>query len=222
MMEATMRKGAGEAMLLEQPGTEAETVSVDIPKVMVRRQMNQAGNSLLAALEPMTDDEFFVGGPNGISPAWTVGHLACVMDLFTMWIEVRDLVIPGWMHEVFNSIDLEAPTKTKAELVDREVLPKGDVVRLFRSTQVRTLKLLSDFDMRMWDSRTPPSNQDTLPTYGAIWQALGVHTFWHLGELAGCIPRFHGTHTLNTAVHYFYYRPGNARSGIFPTKLERP
>jgi len=215
-----MRKVA-EALVGNETGTESSVLGADIPKVMVRREMNQAGNTLLTALEPMTEGEFFQGGPNGISPAWTVGHLSCVMDLFTSWIEVRDLLIPGWMHDVFNSIDLEKPTKTKAEGVDREVLSKDDVLLLFRSTQVRTLKLLADFDMRLWDARTPPSNQDTLPTYGSIWQALGVHTFWHLGELSGCTSRFHGTHALNTAIHYFYYRPNGAKLGIVPATAER-
>ncbi len=91
---------------------------------------------------------------------------------------------------------------------------------LFRQAQVRALELLKDFDVQRWESPTPVHAPDTLPTYGTIWQSLGVHTFWHLGELAGCIPRFHGTYTLNTVAHYFY-TSANQNSGVFPRNVER-
>jgi hypothetical protein len=38
-----------------------------------------------------------------------------------------------------------------------------------------------------------------------VWEHLSVHTYWHLGELTGLLSRFHGTYTLNTLPHYFYY-----------------
>jgi hypothetical protein len=193
----------------------------DVPKAMVRRQMNQAGNILLTALEPFSDDDFFAGGPNGISPAWTVGHLACVMDLFTRWIEVRECLIPTWQHEVFNPVEIAKMSTTKAETVNRDVVSKEDIFLLFRTTQVRTLKLLDEFDARLWEAPSTPITPDTLPTYGSVWQNLGVHPFWHLGELCGCIPKFHGTHTLNTLAHYFYYPP-TQRSGVFPAKTGSP
>jgi hypothetical protein len=199
------------------------TRRLDVPKVLIRRQMNQAGNILLTAIEPFSDDEFFTAGLNGISAAWTVGHLACVMDLFTRWIEERELLIPDWMHNIFNSLEIEHPATTKAASVDRQALPKADVLLLFRNTQVRTLKLLNDFDMKLWDDAAPAHAPDTLPTYGAIWQNLGVHTFWHLGELCGALPRFHGTHTLNTLAHYFYFDPSRPkpRSGFFPSTTDK-
>ena len=215
---------AGEALTIVGREIEVDpALNVDTTKALLRRQMNQAGNILLTAIEPFSDDEFFAEGLNGISAAWTLGHLACVMDLFTQWIEERELVIPDWMHNIFNSLEIEHPTKTKAASVDRLTLPKSDVLLLFRNTQVRTLKLLGDFDMGLWEGRTPPYAPDSLPTYGSIWQNLGVHTFWHLGELCGALPRFHGTHTLNTLAHYFYFRPNrpSPRSGFFSTRPEQ-
>ncbi len=212
---------ASEALTI---GDDAESVlHADLPKAVVRRQMNQAGNILLTAIEPFSNDEFYAEALNGISAAWTVGHLACVMDLFTSWIEQRDLFIDATMHGVFNSLEIERPTKTKAASVDRVAMPKPDIMLLFRNTQVRTLKLLDEFDVALWESRTPPHAPETLPTYGAIWQNLGVHTFWHLGELCGALPRFHNTHSLNTLAHYFYFRPSRPmpRSGFFRTKREQ-
>ena len=90
------------------------------------------------------------------------------MDLFTSWIEERELLIPDWMHNIFNSLEIEHPTKTKAASVDRGALPKADILLLFRNTQVRTLKLLADFDAGLWESRTPPHAPESLPTYGSI------------------------------------------------------
>ena len=57
--------------------------NAEIARHIIRRQMNQSGNILLSAVEPMEDSTFFEAGVNGISVAWTLGHLACVMDLFS-------------------------------------------------------------------------------------------------------------------------------------------
>ena len=212
-----MTSNASAMRLVEEEGDEFEHASVrseDIVKLVVRRQMNQGGNILLAGLEPLTEAEFFAGGDNGISPAWTMGHLACVLDLFTSWIEGRDLAIARWSHDIFNSLNIEKKKdRTKAESVDPKVLPKGDIMLLFRQSQVHALEVLRDFDVKLWERPTPNHVPDTLPTWGAIWQSLGVHPFWHLGELAGCIKRFHGTYTLNTVTHYFY-TSADQRSGV--------
>ncbi|HVU05883.1 MAG TPA: DinB family protein [Polyangiaceae bacterium] len=183
----------------------AETAGDDLAKVVVRRQMIQAGNTLLLALEPLSDEEFFAGGLNGISPAWTVGHLACVTDLFASWM-TGQTELPRPMHDVFNSLDIGRKSGTKADAVDRAVYPKAELLLLFRQSQVRALQLLDVFDVGLWDVATPRQVPETLPTWGAIWQALGVHCSWHLGELSGAIERFHGTYTLNSVVHYFYTR----------------
>ena len=211
-----MTSNANAMRLVDIEGEGAARTSDDIAKSLIRRQMNQGGNILMAGLEPLTENEFFAGGANGISPAWTLGHLACVLDLFTSWVEVRDLTIPRWIHDIFNSLNIEKKSgTTKADSVDRKVLPKADIMLLFRQSQVHAIEALANFDMRLWDQPTPGNVPDTLPTYGAIWQSLGVHPFWHLGELCGCIPRFHGTYTLNTVTHYFY-TSAIQRSGIVP------
>jgi len=204
-----MRKSASGITLAARAHTEPASESAQ-SKTLVRRQMNQSGNILMSALEPFSEDNFFAGGVNGVSPAWTVGHLACVLDLFTSWLEHRDLIIEPWMHGIFNSLEIGTKSGTKADLVDRTRLSKAEILLLFRQAQVRALQLLEGFAPEDWDLLTPAHAPDTLPTHGAIWQSLGVHTFWHLGELSGCMPQFHGTYTLNTVAHYFY-APSPAR-----------
>jgi hypothetical protein len=176
----------------------------DLAKQIIRRQMKQAGNVLLCALEPLSDEEFFAGGDNGVSPAWTLGHLACVIDLFSSWVAGHPPLLSTRAHIVFNEHGLGKAEKTKAELVDPAEFAKIDIMLLFRQAQVHALEVLDQFETRLWDTPTVKPVPEALPTYGAIWQALGVHTFWHLGELCGCVSRFYGTYTLNTVVDYFY------------------
>lgn len=173
-------------------------------KRLVRSQMYLAGNTLMMGVEPLTQEEFFAGGVNGISPAWTVGHLACVLDLFTSFATGCKLVLPRETYAVFNPFEIKKRDVTKAETVDPKVFPKGDILLMFRRAQVRAFDALTAFDVARWEERPSDDIPDSLPTYGAIWSTLGVHTFWHLGELTGCIPKFHGTYTLNSAINYFF------------------
>ena len=176
----------------------------EIARHVIRRQMNQSGNILLSAVEPMDDDVFFEAGVNGISVAWPLGHLACVMDLFCGWIDGKGRLHDERLHAMFNPLGLESDPRPKAERVDRKSATRAKLILAFRSSQVRALHLLESFDLSLWNQATDPNVPDSLPLWGSIWEALGVHTFWHLGELAGCMPRFHGTYTLNTVLHYFY------------------
>jgi hypothetical protein len=176
----------------------------DLLRLAVRRQMNHGGNVLLSGVEPLSDDEFFAESGSGSSPAWTVGHLACVTDLFTSWLADGRRFNDRRAHEVFNRLEIGKSEQSKATSVRRDEFSKGDILLMFRESQVRAIHLLEDFDVALWNERTPKSIPETLPTFGAIWESLGVHTFWHLGELSGSIARFHGTYTLNTVTHYFY------------------
>jgi hypothetical protein len=109
------------------------------------------------------------------------------------------------VHDVFNSLDVGKKSGlTKAETVDRAAYPKGDLLLMLRQSQVKALRVLDRFDVRRWEQPAPDVVPDTLPTCGAIWEHLSVHTYWHLGELSGCLRRFHGTYTMNSVLHYFF------------------
>jgi hypothetical protein len=174
-------------------------------KGMVARQMNRSGNALLCGLEPLLEEEFYASSPHGISAAWTVGHLACVSDLFSSWFGGNRLLLDASLHSVFNSLEIAAPSgMTKAETVDPKRYPKGQLFLLLRQAQVKALEVLDGFDAERWNAPVPRGVPDTLMTCGAVWEHLAVHTYWHLGELTASLPRFHGTYTLNTVPHYFY------------------
>jgi hypothetical protein len=193
---------------MQQHSTIAGTNKVasfeDLPKLIVRRQLNRSGNVLLAAMEPLRDDEFFRGGPSGISCAWTLGHLACVADLFGAALDDGRLALPPETHGVFNALDVgEQKSTSKAEGVDPERYTKRHLFAMMRQTQVRLLKILDVFDVRRWDAPAPDRVADTLPTCGSMWEHLAVHTYWHLGELSSSVERFYGTYTMNSMLHYF-------------------
>ena len=79
---------------------------------------------------------------------------------------------------------------------------------MLRSAQIYALKLLAKSTETGWHSAPPGPHPDNLHTVGEIWEHLAVHTYWHMGELCGTFPRFHGTYTLNMLPHYFYFVPG--------------
>ncbi|MEM6997241.1 MAG: hypothetical protein AAF721_42445 [Myxococcota bacterium] len=116
--------------------------------------------------------------------------------------------LPPDFHRIFNPtdvVDLDLPSQTKAETVDPERWPAAKITLMFRQAQVRAFATLEAFDVGRWGERPPRKiPDDRLPTLGAIWETLAVHTYWHMGELAGAIPRYQGTTSMNTLLHYFY------------------
>lgn len=183
-------------------------VSKAVGAEMVRRMLNRSGNSLLVAIEPLSQEEFFAGGANGISVAWTVGHLACVFDLFTSWIHANGCNLAKEVHGTFNSLDVKAPGgPSKADIVRESSYGRGDIVLTYRKAQIDALKLLATCSEQVWTMKPRGAHPDNLHTVGEIWEHLAVHTYWHMGELCGTFERFHGTYTLNMLPHYFYYLP---------------
>ena len=176
----------------------------ELPKLIVRRQMARSGNTLMAAMEPMSEEEFFKAGPSGISAAWTVGHLACVTDLFGAALDDGNLSLPLEAHTAFNDLNIgERKFANKAEGVERQQFPKSRILQMMRLGQIRLLKVLDAFDVKLWNAPGPDRFADTLPTYGAVWEHLAVHTYWHLGELSSAVERFYGTLSMNCMLHYF-------------------
>ena len=170
--------------------------------------MDRSGNTLMLALEPLDDDEFYAENANGFSAAWSVGHLACVYDLFSSWFDNQRQLFDRSFHKVFNETEIvDSQPVSKAGSVDRESHPKATMLLRLRQAHVKALQVLSAFDAAQWDAPGPPGTPAALPTCGAVWEHLAVHTYWHLGELAGSMPRFFGTYTMNIVPHYFYPPP---------------
>jgi hypothetical protein len=176
---------------------------------VVARQIDRSGNTLLLALEPVDDDEFFAENANGFSAAWVVGHLTCVADLFSSWFDGQRLLFDKSFHQVFNETAVTgagpgAGPVSKAASVNREGYTKAVLLLRFRQAVVKALRVLDAFEGSQWDAPGPPGTPVSLRAGGDVWEILAVHIYWHLGELAGSMPRFFGTYALNTLPHYFY------------------
>lgn len=196
-----------------EPVASARSAAATVKRI-IARQMNRSGNTLLSATEPMSDERFYAGGVNGISPAWTIGHLACVTDLFTSWMLGRPTVHPKAAHAVFNPLDIvRSRDTTKAESVDPSSFSRDDIVFYFRTGQVEALRFLKRFEVSNWELPPLGGSPENLPTNGCIWEHLAIHTYWHLGELAGALPEFHGSYTLNMVPHYFFFQPSDDENG---------
>jgi hypothetical protein len=176
-------------------------------KQVIARQITYSGETLLLGMEPVDDSEFFAENKNGLSAAWVLGHLACVADLFSSWFDGRKL-LSSTFHQVFNDIAVAAAGPvSKAAGVDPALYPKDDLLLSFNLATVKALRALREFGSGQWDAPGPPGIPVTLLTGGAVWERLARHTDWHCGELAGSMPRFFGTYTLNILPHHLYVPP---------------
>jgi hypothetical protein len=175
------------------------------PGQVIARQLTRSGETLLLAMEPLDEVEFFAENANGFSAAWVTGHLACVADLFSSWFDGGGLMLDEWFHRVFNETAVtEAGLGSKAAGVDRERYPKVLLLLWFQQAVIKALLILKKLDPAAWDASPPPGVPATLLTGGAVWEILGAHVYWHCGELAGSMPRFFGTYTLNILPHHLY------------------
>ncbi len=171
---------------------------------VIARQIDRSGSTLLLALEPLDGAEFYAENVNGFSAAWVTGHLACVADLFSSWFG-GGLILGTPFHQVFNDTAVTGPgSVSKAASVDPRCYPKDALLLRFREAMVKALRTLGEFGPARWDAPPPSVVPVSLLTGGAVWEHLAVHIYWHLGELAGSMPRFFGTYTLNILPHHLY------------------
>jgi hypothetical protein len=171
------------------------------PHDVIARQMEHSGSTLLTALEPLDETEFFAVNANGFSAAWVTGHLAAVAELFSSWFDGDPVRDPAF-HSVFNETSATAAARDLDAI--RHSYSKDILLLAFRRATIKALRALRT--VTDWDAPGPPSTPAGL-TAGGVWERLAMHTGWHCGELAGSMKRFHGTYTLNTVSHYFYISP---------------
>jgi anti-sigma factor RsiW len=173
------------------------------PNDLVTRQIMRSGETLILAMEPLPDSLFFRENQDGFSAAWTVGHLACVADLFSSWFDDGALLLDEGFHRVFNETSVTAPGPlSKAVAVERENYGKQELLLRFRQAVVKALTVLSRFDQ--WDAPPPRGVPATLTTGGSVWEILAAHIYWHCGALAGSMDAFFDTYTLNILPHHLY------------------
>jgi len=187
-----------------EKGEEVRSLFPDARDV-IARMITLSGQTLLLAVEPLSDDVFFAENDNGFSAAWVLGHGACFPDLFSSWFTDTGLLLGAEFHAVFNETAVVAAGPvSKAASVDRERFPKEELMLRFREASTKALRVLRGFNVTEWDSPAPPGAPLTLRTAGDVWERLAVHSYWHNGELSGSMETFRGTYTLNIEPHHLY------------------
>jgi hypothetical protein len=177
-------------------------------KHVIARQITRSGEVFLLAMEPLDEGEFYAENSNGFSAAWVTGHLACVADLFSSWFDGGQTILDAGFHAVFNETTVTGPAEvSKAAIVDPESWYKDLLLTSFRQAAVKALGVLRAFELAAWDAPAPLWVPVTMRTGGDVWEILAAHIYWHCGELAGSMPRFAGTYTLNIAPHHLYVPP---------------
>jgi hypothetical protein len=155
---------------------------MSILKQALKRQIDSSGILLLKAASALSDQEFGDHTLKGASMAWTLGHISALQD----WS----------LHRVFLKDEPEFGREKREALKGGRLLREGDheytanrreVEATFEKTQSQLVHYLHTFDEATWNASTPSGCR--FPTYGALWEHLAVHNFWHLGAIAITYPR---------------------------------
>ena len=129
----------------------------------------------------LSDAEYFQPPLAGANHAtWILGHLACTEDWAMSLLGGTVYRIPQKLHDAFkggSTCDADA-TKYPG---------RREIDRLFAEARAFTLERLAQSDLSTWANRSPegfPANR--LPTVASVWSLMGLHQFWHFGQLTVC------------------------------------
>jgi len=165
-------------------------------KNIIKRQIDSSGITLLNASRLLSDEEFFEECCGNVSMAWTLGHLAAFQD----WAVNRVFL----ENEPILGRETREALKGGREIteMDRALLPsKAELENFFIQTQALTISTLEEFNEELWDQETPSGCR--FPTLGSLWENLGVHNIWHLGNVGGVIPKLVGSNVTVAVPRYY-------------------
>lgn len=129
----------------------------------------------------LSDAEYFAPALEGTNHAgWILGHLATAEDWAVSKVTGGKQRIPQAIHEKFKGGSKCVP--------DASAYPsRKELDELFRDARAHTLESLSAFDETKWDDPAPEGvPAEFFPTLGSIWGLMGMHPFWHIGQLTTC------------------------------------
>ncbi len=169
-------------------------------KNVIKRQIDSSGILLLNASKILTDDEFKEEHDGGVSMAWVLGHLTALQD----WA----------VHRVFLEEEpklnrtIREAFKGGRKIVDSDrehIGTKEEMEQQFAESQYITIRTLESFDDSLWDKETPSACR--FPTLGSLWEHLGVHNYWHLGQVGSVIPKLVGSNLTLSVPRYYTVDP---------------
>lgn len=131
--------------------------------------------------EDLSDQEYFQPPVEGANhAAWILGHIAASEDSMTASITGTPKHLPDSIHDTFQM--------GSTCVADASKYPtRKEIDDMFINTRANVLEALQTFDDSKWNDPSPEGYpKDFFPTIGSIWSMIGVHQFWHIGQLTVC------------------------------------
>ena len=150
-------------------------------KEVVLQQLGSGEYLLGQFTGDLTDGEYFKAPvPGANHAAWIIGHIACSEDSIVAGATGGTKRIPEATHELFKGGSVCVPEASKYP-------SRKKIDELLRDTRARTVEALKACDAGKWSDPSPEGwPKEVFPTKGAMWGALAMHQYWHLGQLTVC------------------------------------
>jgi hypothetical protein len=148
------------------------------PKDTIKFQLGTAAALVEMFTKDLSDEEYYkVAVPGANHAGWIVGHLAVSADSLAAGACGGKMRFPQEMHDLFNG-----QSECKA---DASSYPsRKEIEEMFTNSNAHTMEDLATFDESKWDNPSPDSMpKDFFPTVGTMWNMIGAHPFWHIGQL---------------------------------------
>lgn len=150
-------------------------------KDVIAGQLQTGEYFLQTFTKDFTDAEYFAPAVAGSNhAAWILGHLACTEDWGRWLLSGKSKHLDEATHALFKGGSSCMPDPSKYP--SRKALD-----RLFADSRSRLVEALGAFDIGRWDEPTPDHGpRKQFPTLGDLWALMGLHQFWHFGQLTTC------------------------------------
>lgn len=157
----------------------------------INRMIQSSAARYFQCCSTLSDKEFYADNDFGLSVAWITGHLVNSQDYFVS----RMLDAPRKFEQYEKSF------RGGRALTDDDNIRGVSRINLmadFRNCHQYAIESLMTFDMSQWDEPIPAREVGDSAYFSAsmMWEFLGRHTFYHLGQLSCLVPRLSESSTL--------------------------
>lgn len=152
------------------------------PKDVVVHQLKFGQTLFQMFTSDLSDEEYFIPAAEGTNHvAWVLGHIAQTEDWMVSLLTGAERTVSEDVQKLFGGSSECVPDAGKYP--SRKTLDD-----LFHDNRARAIEAAGLFDDSRWDDTAPEGGLpvDSFPTVGSIWGMMGMHQFWHLGQLTTC------------------------------------
>jgi len=148
---------------------------------VILQQLELGGGLIERFTGDIADAEYFIpaiAGGNHIG--WLLGHVARTEDWAVSQIAGTPQRFDQRLNDLFRGGSACTPDATNYP-------SRRGIDELFRNARSHTREVLMSFDAARWEERSPAAGPDSFfPTLGSLWNLVGTHQFWHIGQITDC------------------------------------